>query len=98
MPYTKDGTVATKQDVLNSISQAFQGRPQAPIPGAGAATPPAAAAAPSAPAASPTPMTSPQMNMHMANMQQAAQDAKQKYMQENGVDENGDPVATTNSQ
>jgi hypothetical protein len=34
-----------------------------------------------------------QTKSHILLMQQAAEDAKQKYMKDNNVDENGDPVA-----
>lgn len=47
---------------------------------------------PSQPGSLPSPEASQGTNMHMLNMQQRAEEAKQKYMQENGVDENGNTV------
>lgn len=44
-----------------------------------------------APSAAPTASPSPG-NPHITAMHEAAESAKQKYMRENGVDENGDPI------
>ncbi len=44
------------------------------------------------PGSVPSPEASEGLNKHMINMQQRAEEAKQKYMQENGVDENGNPA------
>lgn len=41
----------------------------------------------------PAPQPSPQTNPHMLAMQQAAEAARQRYMLENGVDENGNPTS-----
>lgn len=47
---------------------------------------------PRAPAPVAEPAAAPQANPHLYQMQMVAEAAKQKYMQENGVDENGEPV------
>lgn len=93
MPYSPDGQMATQQDVMDSINKAFN-----PVQAAGGiakgyqqALP---AGQPGSTQGEPSPEASsdPQSQMHMLTMQQKAEDAKQKYMQDNGVDENGNKV------
>jgi hypothetical protein len=52
----------------------------------------AKAPAPAQEVSSPVPAVQPQMNAHMLKMKQAAEEARRRYMLDNGVDENGDPV------
>lgn len=106
MPYSPDGQMATQQDVMQSINQAFnpqqaagqyakgyQNALPAGQPGSTAGTDetsaPPSGSLTSYEQAAPQDETA---KMHMINQQQRAQEAQEKYQQENGVDANGNPV------
>lgn len=95
--YSPDGQMANRADILNSIAAAFQNKGKPP----GTGTDPAQAApsptpTPDAPAPEsatcPTCGSQGALSDHSYDLYQKAQAAKQKYMQENNVDENNEPI------